>query len=44
MKMNQHSNEFSEMFNRVEMYGWWTKKTGTKMTTIQIEIWQICTV
>jgi hypothetical protein len=20
------------------------KKTGTKMTTIQIEIWQICTV
>jgi hypothetical protein len=20
MKMNQHSNEFSEMFNRVEMY------------------------
>jgi hypothetical protein len=26
------------------MYGWWTKKTGTKMTTIQIEIWQICTV
>jgi hypothetical protein len=41
---NTNTTYLQIFFNKVSMYGWWTKKTGAKMTTIQIEIWQICAV